>query len=150
MTIEEYIENDLPFYHITLLSNMDSILQKGLLPKICNAICVVRSDEKIVWDNIIATQFPTGIKQKYCIIKLTPNRHRINTENVAEDSTEEPTQPLHNYIADIPCIKIDKSDVICENYVVQKSPGPVPAEMIERLEGYTRNPIPDTSNIPDY
>ena len=62
MTIQEYIEKDGPFYHISLLSNMDSIIQIGLLPKTCNAICVVRSDEQIVWDNIIATQFTTGIE----------------------------------------------------------------------------------------
>ena len=150
MTIQEYIDMDAPFYHISLLSNMDSILKNGLLPKTCNAICVVRSNEKIVWDNIISTQLPSGIEQKYCIIKLSPRKHGIIADNVAEDSIDEPTQPLHNYIVDIPCVKIDSVDVICENYVVPKSPGPVPNEMIERLEGYTRIPIPDTSNIPDY
>ncbi len=150
MTIQEYIEKDGPFYHISLLSNMDSILKNGLLPKTCNAICVVRSGEQIVWDNIIATQIPGGIKQKCIIIKLIPSKHGIGVNNVAEDSITEPTTPLHNYIADIPCIRIDKSDVICENYVASGVPEPVPNEMIERLEGYTRIPIPDTSNIPDY
>ena len=51
MTIQEYIEKDMPFYHITKASNKESILKYGLLPKncICNAICSVRSDAKIVY-----------------------------------------------------------------------------------------------------
>ncbi len=150
MTIEEYIEKDLPFYHITLLSNRESILENGLLPKKCKAICTVRSDERIVLDNIIATQLITGIKEKYIIIRLIPSKHGIGVDNVAEDSIDEPTTPLHNYIADIASIRIEESDIICNDYLVEKLPGPVPKAMIVSLEGYTRKPIPDISNIPDY
>ena len=145
MTINEYIEKDRPFYHLTSASNKESILKDGLRPKRCNAICTVRSDEKIVWDNIIATQIPGGIKKIFIIIKLIPSKHGIGVDNVAEDSISEPTTPLHNYIADIPYIKIDESDIICDNYIVEKSPGPVPNELIERLEVYKRKPIPDDS-----
>ena len=150
MTIEEYIEKDLPFYHITLSSNRESILKDGLLPKKCKAICTVRSDDRIVLDNIIATQLATGIKQKYIIIRLIPSKHGIGVDNVAEDSIDEPIAPLHNYIAGIPRIEIDESDIICNDYLVENSLGPVPNEMIVSLEGYTRKPIPDISNIPDY
>lgn len=149
MTIKEYIEKDLPFFHISSLSNKDSILKNGLLPMRCNAICVVRSDEHIVWDNIIATQLTEGIKHKY-IIKLVPSKHGIGIYNVAEDSTKEPTTPLHNYIADIPCISIDESDIVADSYIVKGNPYPVPDEMVVRLEDYTRKPIPDISNIPEY
>ena len=148
MTIQEYIEKDLPFYHITNLHNKKSILKYGLKPKRCNAICVVRSGEQIVWDNIIATQIPDGIKQKYIIIRLIPSKHGIGVNNVAEDSVDEPTQPLHNYIADIPSIRIDESDIICDNYAVEELPGPVSEELIESLEGYTRMPIPDVPILP--
>ena len=55
------------------------------MPKRCNAICAVRSEEQIVWDNIIATQLITGIKQKYIIIRLIPSKHGIGVDNVAED-----------------------------------------------------------------
>lgn len=150
MTIEEYIEKDLPFYHITLSSNRESILKNGLLPMKCKAICTVRSDEQIVLDNIIATQLITGIKERYIIIRLIPSKHGIGVDNVAEDSIDEPIAPLHNYIAGIPRIVIDESDIICNDYLVENSPGPVPNEMIVSLEGYTCKPIPDTSNIPDY
>ena len=145
MTIKEYIEKDMPFYHITRASNKESIYKYGLQPKRCNAICTVRSDAQIVWDNIIATQIPGGIKKIFIVIKLIPSKHGIAVDNVAEDSISEPTTPLHNYIADIPYIKIDESDIICDNYIVEKSPGPVPNELIEILEGYMRKPIPDDS-----
>lgn len=150
MTIKEYIEKDMPFYHLTFASNKESILKFGLRPKRCNAICTVRSDAKNVWDNIVATQIPGGIKRSLIVIKLIPSKHGIGFDNVAEDSISEPTTPLHNYIADIPYIRIDESDIICDNYIVEKSPGPVPDELIERLGGYTRKSIPDISNIPNY
>ncbi|MBR5039330.1 MAG: hypothetical protein IKX65_11505 [Prevotella sp.] len=144
MTVSKYIEQDLPFYHITSASNKESILKNGLHPMKCKAICTVRSDDKIVWDNIIATQLG-DVEKEYVIIKLVPSKHGISVDNVAEDSIDEPTTPLHNYIADIPCIKIEESDIICDNYIAEKSPGPVPDELIENLEDYTRKPIPDDS-----
>ncbi len=139
----------MPFYHITRASNKESILKNGLIPKRCNAICTVRSGEKIVLDNIIATQIGDA-KMNYIIIKLVPSKHGISVDKVAEDSVDEPTAPLHNYIADITSIKIDDSDIVCDNYLVEKYPGPVPEELIKCLEGYTRKPIPDVSKISDY
>lgn len=150
MTIKEYIEKDLPFYHITSLINKDSILINGLKPMKCNAICVVRSNEQIVWDNIIATQLTEGIEEKYIIIKLIPSKHGIGVDNIAEDSISEPTTPLHNYIADIPCISVDESDIVADSYIGKGNPAPVPDELIVGLEGYTRKPIPDVSKIPEY
>ena len=150
MTIKEYIEKDLPFFHISSILNKDSILIYGLLPKGCHAICVVRSGERIVWDNIIATQIPEGIKQKFVIFKIIPSKHGIGVDNVAEDSISEPTTPLHNYIADIPCISVDESDIVADSYVVEGNPAPVPKELIVSLDDYTRKPIPDISNIPEY
>lgn len=149
MTIKEYIDKDFPFYHITCSSNKENILKYGLQSKKCNAICIVRSDAQIVWDNIIVYQLGDK-KQEYTIIKLIPSKHGIGVENVAEDSVSEPTAPLHNYIADIPCISIDESDIINDSYIVKGNPDPVPKELIVSLEGYTRKPIPDISNIPEY
>ena len=149
MTIIEYIEKDLPFYHITLSSNKENILKYGLRPKICGAICTVRSDAQIVWDNIIVYQLGNN-KQEYTIIKLIPSKHGIGVENVAEDSISEPTTPLHNYIVGIPCISVDESDIVTDSYIVKGIPDPVPDELIISLEGYTRKPIPDISNIPEY
>lgn len=120
------------------------------MPKRCNAICAVRSEEQIVWDNIIATQLITGIKQKYIIIRLIPSKHGIGVDNVAEDSVDEPTTPLHNYIADISSIRIEESDIVTDSYVVNGNPGTVPNDLIVSLEGYTRKPIPDVSKVLKY
>ena len=146
MTIKEYIGKDFLFYHITPSSNKGNIIKCGLLPKKCNAICTVRSDAQIVWDNIIVYQLGDK-KQEYTIIKLIPSKHGIGVENVAEDSVSEPTAPLHNYIVDIPCICIDESDIVADSYIVKGNPGPVPKELVVSLEGYTRKPIPDISKI---
>lgn len=46
MTVQEYIDKNLPFYHITPAINKDGILKDGLhRGKNYNAICVVRSDQ---------------------------------------------------------------------------------------------------------
>ena len=148
MTIKEYIEKDLPFYHISGLINKDSILKNGLKPMTCNAICVVRSNEQIVWDNIIATQLTEGIEQKYIIIKLIPSKHGIGVDNIAEDSISEPTTPLHNYIVGIPCINIDESDIVTDSYIVKGNPDPVPDDLIVCLDGYTHKPIPNVPVLP--
>jgi hypothetical protein len=147
MTIKEYIDKDLPFYHITRSSNKENILKYGLQPKRCNAICTVRSDARIVWDNIIVYQLGDN-KQEYVVFKLIPSKYGIGVENIAEDSISELTAPLHNYIADIPCINIDESDIVTDSYVATNFPAPVPDELIVSLEGYTRKPIPDISGIP--
>lgn len=149
MTIKEYIDRDLPFYHITRSSNKENILKYGIRPMKCNAICTVRSDAQIVWDNIIVYQLG-DIKQEYTIIKLIPSKHGIGVDNIAEDSISEPTTPLHNYIADIPYISIDESDIVTDSYVVIGNPGTVPNDLIVSLEGYTCKPIPDVSKILEY
>ena len=56
MTVQEYIDNDLPFYHITPIINIKSILQYGIQPRSCGAICVVRGDDEEIWEDIISTQ----------------------------------------------------------------------------------------------
>lgn len=149
MTVKEYIEKDMPFYHITRTSNKDGILKNGLLRKRCNAICTVRSESIIVWDNIIATQLGDITKQ-YTIIKLIPSKHKICVDNVAEDSISELIAPLHNYIVNIPCIRIDETDIVTDSYIVEGNPIPVPCDLIVSLDGYTQKPIPDISNIPEY
>ena len=46
MTVQEYIDSNLPFYHITPAENRDGILKDGLHKgDEYDAVCVVRSDK---------------------------------------------------------------------------------------------------------
>lgn len=145
MTAREYIEQDLPFYHITPSDNRDSILVHGLRAKRCNGICVVRSDYQKIWKEIINGQlnYPA---QHYLVIKLTPRKHNIRYEEVALDSTEEDgTGPLQNYIVK-ERIMIDESDIV-ENSFDRgiRSDFNEISEYVESLSGYGHPPIPDVS-----
>ena len=115
MTVDEYIQADLPFYHITPYANKDQILASGLLARRCGAICVVRSDDYGIWNSIIDTQltFPEGTR--YLIIKLSPRKHSISETDIAQDSISESIAPLHNYIVR-KSIPITKEDIIDDMY----------------------------------
>ena len=52
MSIDEYISNNLPFYHVTPRINLEHILKQGLKKK-RYGICVVRSKEKAILNHII-------------------------------------------------------------------------------------------------
>lgn len=101
MTVKEYIDGNLPFYHITPVRNLDGILEKGLRRGHCyNAICVVRSgDEDILYD-IAFTQLTGEGDDEFVVIRLLPRKHGITADDVAPDNIDEPTAPLHNYIYD--------------------------------------------------
>ena len=60
MTIEEYINRNLPFFHITKMENVDEILRIGLLLSkesgARHGICVVRSEADDIISEIIDCQ----------------------------------------------------------------------------------------------
>ena len=132
MSIQEYIENDLPFFHFTPVSRINDILEKGLKKRTCVAICVVRSDDKSVLNEVIRH---TGTKKGvFAVIRLLPHKHRITSSMVCEDSVDELTAPLHNYIIK-DAIKVDLEDVIIEdlcfsNEIVFDN------SSVEKLSGY--------------
>lgn len=114
MTIEEYIQRDLPFYHVTPRSNLQSILHNGL-KKGRNGICVVRSNEPALIDEIACRQIGTCGERTFSIIKLLPQEKNISQFEVCEDSIAEVTAPLHNYILKEK-IEIQEKDVYMEAY----------------------------------
>ena len=101
MTVKEYIDNNLPFYHITPSKNKDNILESGLhRGKSFNAVCVVRGtddDDDIFYD--IAFSLLSGEEDReFIVIKLLPLKHEIKVEDVAPDGVSDLTAPLHNYL----------------------------------------------------
>ncbi len=144
MSVEEYINQNSPFYHITPSVNIDNILRNGLEARRCNAICVIRSNNHEVWKEIIHGQL--NYSDNYAIIKLEPQKHNIRVEEVAPDSAEEDgTGPLHNYIVKSN-INVDVDDFAEMHF----NRGIRPdfhdiCDLIVELEGYEHAPIPDVS-----
>ena len=122
--------------------NKDSILKQGLLKSKgqIKAICTVRSDDTDIWHHIAISQLSDGGKyMEFNVIKLSPLKHNIDACDVAPDTVNEETAPLHNYI--VKDIKIDEADIIdtiCtyEKYVkIDKS-------KIVHLKEYKRKGLP--------
>lgn len=140
MTIQDYIERNLPFYHITPMSKLPSILKEGLKSIRRKPICVVRNcREPII--NEICRQIDTEGENNFAIIKIQPKEKGINADMISEDSVDEPTAPLHNYIH-VKMIKVSKNDVVKENYKPDPNVYEISEEDIIRLTGYMRTPYP--------
>lgn len=145
MTISEYIDRNLPFYHIAKMENKESILRDGLLSSCSNTrngICVFREcvQKDILMHKIVDTElhtFDVPNDTLFMLIKLEPSRHRINTSEVSKDPTGEDTVALYNYICK-DRIPIHPSDIILEGISI----GGYNGEQIqaEALDGYFRRP----------
>lgn len=144
MTIQEYIQTDRPFFHITATSNLHSILETGLEARRCG-ICVVRSDSENVLKEVIS-QINNTNQPSFAIIKITPSKHNIKASIVCEDSADELIAPLQNYIV-IDRIIIDKSDIYREDYFPTNLDRTITDDEIERLTGYQLQPRPE---VPDF
>lgn len=146
MTVEEYLQRDFPFYHITPHSNLSSILKDGCLKAGLNGICVVRTCKEAIIDEIICRQINTTSGDSFSIIRLSPIEKKITLEEVCEDSVSERTAPLHNYILRSR-IEIVETDVYKEEYMPKcMSPEPIPDEEIVALTGYVHPALPSRSD----
>lgn len=102
MTIQEYIDADLPFYHMTDITNKDDILQSGLSNRSnIQGICVVRSNDNRVL-HFIAQQImgmsTTASNKNFCVFKIIPSKCNLTANDFGWDITTEFTNPLHSYI----------------------------------------------------
>lgn len=63
MSIDEYISQNHPFYHITPVKNLEYILQEGICKsksKTRDGICVVRTSDDDIINEIIDTQLQSN------------------------------------------------------------------------------------------
>lgn len=133
MSIQDYIKSNMPFYHVTPMSNLDSILESGIKKGGCNAICVVRSKDKGIIDEIIR-QINVGGECRFAVIKILPQKHGISADMVCEDNVEEPTAPLHNYIVK-DLIEIEEDDIVIMDYKADYKDA-IDERELNRLTGY--------------
>lgn len=146
MTVQEYIDKNLPFYHITPAKNKDKILEQGLLMRngSIKAICTVRIDDKDIWCHIAETQLSNGGKyEEFIVIKLQPSKHCIEAKHVAPDTIKEETTPLHNYI--VKDIKVEEKDFIQSFSIKRGHNKMIDMSKIECLTGYQIQGLPRIS-----
>ena len=141
MTVKEYIENNLPFYHITPAHNKKSILKNGLKNGTFNAVCVVRSDNEDILHDIASTQLSGNEETKFIVIKLLPNKHNIKAEDVFEDNVTDPTAPLHNYLRANKYYTITEEDIIAEFDISQRTNNMLDPNLIIPLTEYLNEPM---------
>ena len=144
MTIQEYIDNDLPFYHITPAENIDSILKHGLHKgNEYDAVCVVRSNNFSVLYEIASSQLSkiNADNESFFVIRLLPSKHNIRAIDVAPDNVTDITSPLHNYLVG-KTFQITREDIIIE--FTHELPCMIKdAKIIEHLTKYKRGFRPD-------
>lgn len=147
MTVQEYIDKNLPFYHITPAINKNSILRDGLhCGKAVKAICVVRSDDKDIWRDIAESQLSAGGKHnEFIVIKLLPRTHGIKAIDVAQDTIQELTSPLHNYIVK-EIINVTEVEFVDTFSIEEGYSKPINKCKIESLTGYLREGLPMLSD----
>jgi hypothetical protein len=145
MTIQEYINKNLPFYHITKTALLPKIMKEGLKSGI-NGICVTRNIDPDVLYEIISRQIDDGGDDTFSIIELSPAKHEFTADDVCEDSVEEITAPLHNYILK-KSITIDEDDVIKRDYKPDIQYAEIDESKIKALEGYTQHARPNLSDV---
>jgi hypothetical protein len=115
MTVQEYINGDLPFYHLTAIRKKDRILRNGL-QNMDNkqGICVVRSDDNrvlhFIAQQIIENEETRTSDMEFCVFKIVPSKHNLNVKDINCDITTEFSNPLHSYI-EKKKISVDEEDI---------------------------------------
>lgn len=151
MSIEDYISQNYPFYHITPLTNLESILTAGLQKaksKTRDGICVVRTSDEDIINEIVDTQlqeYNETQEQIFALIRLRPKKHNITADVVAADPVSEDNSHLYNYLC-MDVIRVDEQDVICRDLKVGRSGNAKILKDIVELNGY-RIPSPQTVQL---
>ena len=73
------------------MSRIIDILEKGLKKRTYDAVCVIRSDNKSVLNEVIRQINIGNEKNGVAVIRLLPHKHHITSSMVCEGSEDEPT-----------------------------------------------------------
>lgn len=111
MTINDFINSNFSFYHITPSSNIDNIIKNGLQWKNPFGICVSQSKHPSVVKYITEMMLNNGEDTEFSIIEINPKKHNIKSNEIIRDDVEEGTNEIHNYIKRN-SISISEEDVV--------------------------------------
>lgn len=111
LTVDDFINLNFPFYHITPTSNLESIFQNGLEERNGLGICVSQSKHPLIIKYITEMMLNNGEDINFSIIEILPQKHNLLKSEIKKDNVEEATNEIHNYIKR-DNIKISPKDVI--------------------------------------
>lgn len=103
MTVEQYLIENRPFFHITASSNMESIRKDGIENRVNSVvgrklgICVTRSDDPDMW-KYIAEKYLSMDGKEFTVILINPHDYTLRPESITADVADLPISNIHNYI----------------------------------------------------
>ena len=135
MTREEWIEQDLSFFHITQTSNLENIYLTGIENRNGKGICVVRTSHELIVRFICEMMLNIDGELEYSIIEIKPSIYNLKTEEILDDNVVELTNCLHNYI------KREFIEVTAENIVGTYQANPLGISNLIEFENEIRYSI---------
>ena len=105
LSVDEYIEKDYPFYYLTNCNDVKELRENGLHPDDSGTILVFRSLGRI------QTVIGPECINLYRIIRISPKKHQISSNDIYEAELPEGYDILVNYIKK-DCIRIDGEDIL--------------------------------------
>jgi len=98
MTIQEWINQNLSFYHITPTRNLINIYDSGIENRNGRGICVIRTNNEQIVRYICEMMLIAEGDSDFSIIEIKPNDIQLTAIEVINDNVVELTNDLHNYI----------------------------------------------------
>lgn len=95
----EFIDLDLPLYHITPTRNIEGIIKNGLQNRNGRGICFVQKKHPLVIKYIVETMLINDGDNDFSIIEIKPKSINLGHHEIKNDQVCEKTNCIHNYIA---------------------------------------------------
>ncbi len=129
----EFIDLDLPLYHITPTRKIESILKNGLQNRNGKGICFVQKKHPLVIKYIVETMLINEGDNDFSVIEIKPKSINLQHHEIKNDQVYEKTNCIHNYI-DREVINVAEKNII-QTY--QTLPFGIPnlKELEDEMEG---------------
>lgn len=95
---KEFLDFNLPLYHITPTKNVDEILQNGIEKRNGIGICFVQKKHPLVIRYIVEMMLISEGDSDFSIIEIIPKNYEVTSSELINDNVEEGTNGIHNYI----------------------------------------------------
>lgn len=95
---QEFIDFQLPLYHITPTRNIENILEHGLKNNNGKGICFVQKKHPLVIQYIVETMLINEGDEEFSIIEIIPSKLGIQSNEIINDEVYEKTNVIHNYV----------------------------------------------------
>ena len=98
ISYSEFIELNLPLYHITPTKNIENILKNGLQNRNGKGICFVQKKHQLIIKYIVETMLINESDKDFSVIEIKPKTINLKHQELDNDQVYEKTNCIHNYI----------------------------------------------------